>query len=225
MSERWNEYIRRGLERAGGPVPFALQQWEFLLPVMNCVRRMTPRGGRILEVGCGSAILPSLLAHFGYQVTAVDNDPRIVELAREMAGFFRSPLTVTSGDAHDLRPFYDRFDAAYSLGVVEHFDPPVTTHLIAEQSRCAPVVVTAVPSKHTRYSGPVTDERLYSRRAFVKLVKQANLEVTESFVYGMLPTWTAIQLSRLAPKAVYRPLQDFFTYGMGICVVGRRRAT
>lgn len=222
MSDRWHEYIRGGVERAGGPIPFAFQQWDFLRPVIECVRRVTPPGGGVLEVGCGSAILPSLLAHFGFRVTAVDNDDRIVELGREMAEFFRSPVTVERADAFDLSPYHGRFDVAYSLGVVEHFDAPVTEKLIAEQARCAPVVVTAVPTRHTRYAAPVTDERLYTRAQFTRLVQHAGLHVTESFVYGSLPTWAAIQLGRLAPKVVYRPLQHVFTYGMGICVVGRR---
>jgi SAM-dependent methyltransferase len=223
MSDRWRDYIRQGLDQAGGPFPFALQQWEFLQPVVRCLRRVTPSGGRILEVGCGSAILPSLLAHFGYQVTAVDNDERIVGLAREMAAFFRSPLSIELGDAHDLSPWHGKFDVAYSLGVVEHFDPPVTSQLIAEQARCAAAVLTAVPTKHTRFSGRVTDERLYSRGQFVQLVRHAGLDVTESFVYGSLPTWTARQLDRTAPKVMNRALQYVFTYGMGICVVGRNR--
>jgi len=221
MSDRWHEYIRRGVEQAGGPIPFALQQWEFLQPVVSCLRRVTPPHGRVLEVGCGSAILPSLLAHFGYEVTALDNDERIVAFGREMADYFRSPAQVHVGDAHNLGPWHGRFDVVYSLGVVEHFDPPVTSALLAEQARCAPTVVAVVPTRHTRYAARVTDERLYSRRAFANLVRQAGLSVTESFVYGSLPTWTARQLGRFAPKALYRPYQDLFTYGMGICVVGR----
>lgn len=222
MSDRWHDYIRGGVDRAGGPIPFAFQQWDFLRPVTECLRRVTPAGGRMLEVGCGSAILPSLLAHFGFHVTAVDNDDRIVDLGREMAAFFRSPATVERGDAFDLSPYHGRFDVAYSLGVVEHFDAPVTQKLIAEQARCAPVVVTVVPTRHTRYAAPVTDERLYTRGQFSRLVRQAGLDVTESFVYGDLPTWTAVQLGRFAPKSIYRPLQHVLTYGMGICVVGRR---
>jgi SAM-dependent methyltransferase len=222
MSDRWHEFIRGGVERAGGPVPFALQQWEFLQPVVACVRRVTPAGGRILEVGCGSAILPSLLAHFGYAVTAIDNDERIVALGREMATFFRSPVKVEQGDAHNLGPYHGRFDVVYSLGVVEHFDPPVTQQLLQEQGRCGPTVVAVVPSRHTHYAAPVTDERLYSRNEFVRLVRGAGFDVTESFVYGSLPTWTARQLSRVAPKVILRPIQHLCTYGMGIGVVGRR---
>ena len=146
-------------------------------------------------------------------------------LAREMAAFFRSPLAVERGDAHYLERWYGKFDVVYSLGVVEHFDPSVTSQLIAEQARCAATVVTAVPTKHTRYSGPVTDERLYSRAQFARLVRDAGLDVKESFVYGSLPTWTARQLGRTAPKLLNRALQHLFTYGMGICVVGRKPGT
>ncbi len=222
MSDHWYEYIRGGIHRAGGPIPFALQQWEFLTPVLGAIRRYAPAGGRILEIGCGSGILPSLLAHFGYRVTAVDNDERIVGLAREMTDYFRSSVAVELGDAQDLGHWHGRYDLVYSLGVVEHFEPEITARLLADQARCAPVVVAAVPTRHTHFAAPITDERLHSRARFVRIVKHAGLDVAESFVYGSLPTWTYTQLNRVLPKIILRPAQYVFTYGMGICVVGRR---
>jgi SAM-dependent methyltransferase len=223
MSDRWHEYIRGGIERAGGPIPFALEQWQFLAPVVERIRRSTPQGGRILEVGAGSAIFPSLLAHFGYQVTAIDNDERIVRLGREMAEYFRAPISVACGEAHDLRPWHGGFDLVYSLGVVEHFDASETQQLLTEQSRCAPMVIAVIPSKHTHLSGSHTDERIYTRAQFARVVRGAGLDVRESFVYGDLPTWSSRQMARILPKVVTRPVRHLFTYGMGICVVARKR--
>jgi 2-polyprenyl-3-methyl-5-hydroxy-6-metoxy-1,4-benzoquinol methylase len=223
MSDRWTEYIRGGIERAGGPVPFALNQWSFLAPITAAIARHCRSRGRLLDVGCGAGIYSSLLAQHGYQVTGVDEEPRIVALAREMAEYFRAPAVFDQGSAFDLYAWHNRFDLVYSLGVVEHFDADVTVELIKEQSRCAPLVMVIIPTRHTRFSGPPTDERFYSRRQFERLIAKTGLHIRESFVYGDLPTPAAVAAGRFLPKVVNRPMRHVFTYGMGLCCVAARR--
>jgi 2-polyprenyl-3-methyl-5-hydroxy-6-metoxy-1,4-benzoquinol methylase len=222
MSDRWTEYIRGGIERAGGPMPFALNQWSFLAPITAAIGRHTRKGGRLLDVGCGAGIYSSLLAHHGYAVTGVDEEPRIVALAGEMAEYFRAPTVFEQGSAFDLHRWHGQFDLAYSLGVVEHFDADVTVKLIEEQSRCAPVVVVVVPTRHTRFASPPTDERFYSRPEFEQVVARTGLVIKESFVYGDLPTPAAVAAGRLLPKVINRPIRHLFTYGMGLCCVAAR---
>ena len=223
MSDRWVDFIRGGIDRAGGPVPFALNQWAFLAPITAAIGRHAPPGGRLLDVGCGAGIYSGLLAHHGYAVTGIDEDPRIVALAREMAEYFRAPAVFEQGSAFDLRAWHGRFDLVYSLGVVEHFDADVTARLIEEQARCAPRVLVAIPTRHTRHAAPPTDERFYSRRAFEQLLAKTGLRLEESFVYGDLPTPVAVAAGRLLPKVINRPLRHVFTYGMGLCCVVSRR--
>src|SRR3954464_13625048 len=140
MTDRWNEYIREGLERAGGRIPFALRQWEFLAPVTAAVQRATRPDARLLDIGCGAGVYSSLLAHHGYQVLGIDEDPRLVALSRITAEYLRAPARFDHGSAFDLSRWYNQFDLVYSLGVVEHFDPDVTVRLVVEQARCAPLV-------------------------------------------------------------------------------------
>jgi SAM-dependent methyltransferase len=223
MTERWRSYIVRGVEGAGGTVPFALSQWAFLSPVFMAIRRALPTGGRVLDVGCGAGIFGALLSHHGFDVVGIDEDPDVVLLAREMVDFFRAVAQVEHGGAFDLSRYHDAFDLVYSLGVVEHFEREVTVQLIREQARCAPIVLVAVPSRFTRHAGRVTDERLYTRTQVCALVRQAGLRVRESFVYGDVPTNLARNLERALPKGAYRGLRHFLTYGMGICCVGQRR--
>ncbi|HTI39456.1 MAG TPA: class I SAM-dependent methyltransferase [Vicinamibacterales bacterium] len=222
MSDRWTDYIRGGIDQAGGPVPFALSQWSFLAPITAAIARHCPVRGRLLDVGCGAGIYPSLLAHFGYQVAGIDEEPRIVALAREMADYFRAPAAFEQGSAFDLGPSHGKFDLVYSLGVVEHFDADVTVTLIQEQARCAPVVLIVIPTRHTRFAAPPTDERFYSRRQFEGLVAKTGLRIRESFVFGDLPTPAAVAAARLLPKVINRPVRYLLTYGMGLCCVAAR---
>jgi SAM-dependent methyltransferase len=224
MSDRWIDYVRGGVDRAGGPVPFALNQWSFLAPITAAIARHSPRGARLLDVGCGAGIYSSLLAHHGYRVTGIDEEPRIVAFARAMSDYFRASAQFDHGCASDLTKWHGQFDLVYSLGVVEHFDADVTAELIKEQSRCAPVVLIVIPTQHTRFAAQPTDERFYSRSQFEKLVTRTGLEIRESFVYGDLPTTPAKATRWLLPKGLHVPIRHLFTYGMGICcVAGCRR--
>jgi SAM-dependent methyltransferase len=201
---------------------YGLEQWRYLFPVFLAIRRARPQGGRLLDVGCGAGIFTALLAHHGYEVLGIDEDPDIVALASEMAAHLRSPARVERGSASDLTPYYDRFDLAYSLGVLEHFAAPETVRLIGQQARCAPLVLVVVPTRFARYAAPVTDERLYRLGQLRRLVGRAGLRVRESFVYGDVPTATARNLERLFPAILYRKLQRVWTYGMNIGCVGMR---
>lgn len=223
MTERWKGYITQGVQAAGGPIPFALAQWAFLFPIFLAIQRVLPSGGKVLDVGCGAGIFTARLAHHGFEVVGVDEDPEIVAYAGEILDYLRSPARVERGSAFDLSRYYGVFDLVYSLGVVEHFEPAVTVRLIEEQARCARVVLVAVPTRFTRYAGPLTDERLYRRRQLNALVRQAGLRVTDSFVYGEVPTAVARNLERFLPGALYQRVKHACTYGMGICCVGARR--
>jgi SAM-dependent methyltransferase len=203
-------------------VPFALAQWTFLAPVAEAIRRALPHGGRLLDIGCGSAIFSSLLAHHGFEVVGIDEEEGIVCFAREMVEYFRTSVRVERGSAFRLEPYYGRFDLVYSLGVVEHFDRDVTVRLLREQARCAPCVLAAVPTRYTKYSGVPTDERFYRRREVIAIVREAGLQVVDAFVYGQVPTTLAINAQRLLPKVLYRSVAHVASYGMGICCVGRR---
>jgi 2-polyprenyl-3-methyl-5-hydroxy-6-metoxy-1,4-benzoquinol methylase len=178
-----------------------------------------------LDVGTGAGTFAALVAHNGFEVVAVDEDPEIVEYASEIAAFLRSPVRIERADAFDLSRYRDRFDLVYSIGVVEHFDRQDTVRLIAEQARCAPRVLVSVPTSFTSHAGRITDERIYSRSELSRIVSEAGLSVTRSFGYGDVPGMTGLALSRVLPRVGYRALQQFCGYSMAVCALGVRPAT
>jgi 2-polyprenyl-3-methyl-5-hydroxy-6-metoxy-1,4-benzoquinol methylase len=224
MTERWKTYINGGLEQAGGTLPFAFDQWQFLFPLYLAIRRATPSGGRLLDVGCGAGAFASLLTLRGYAVTGVDQDADVVARARITGQTLAGSATFEQADAFDLSPFHGRFDLAYSIGVVEHFDRDVTVSLIREQGRCATSVMVCIPTKFTKYAATITDERIYTLRQLERMVADAGLAPVDKFVYGEVPTSLARNFERALPAALYRQFQRTFSYAMGIGVVGRRRA-
>ena len=84
-----------------------------------------------------------------------------------------------------------------------------------------PSVLVVIPTKFTKYAADVTDERLYTRPELVAMVRDAGLTVTDSFVYGEVPTGLA-RNSGWRCRALYRGIQYGFSYAMGIGCLGRR---
>jgi len=78
---------------------------------------------KILNVGCGPGTEAILLAGMGYEVTALDFSPSMVELTKNNAAEMGVSLTVVEGDAEQL-PFDDgTFDAVvsnYALWAIPH---------------------------------------------------------------------------------------------------------
>ena len=223
MTERWKQYIAGGLDQAGSPIRFAIQQWMFLFPVYLAIRQALPEGGRILDVGCGAGAFTSLLGVHGYSVVGVDQDPDVITRARAVGQVLGGEAAFEQADAFDLSRFHGRFDLAYSLGVVEHFDRAVTVSLIEEQARCAGSVLVVIPTRFTKYAAVVTDERLYTRRQLNAMVRDAGLVVADSFVYGEVPTRLSRNLRLLLPSLLHRGFTHALSYGMGIGSLGRRR--
>jgi 2-polyprenyl-3-methyl-5-hydroxy-6-metoxy-1,4-benzoquinol methylase len=222
MTERWKQYIAGGVQQAGGPVRFAVEQWMFLFPLYLAIRKALPDGGRILDVGCGAGAFTSLLGAQGFAVLGVDQDADVVARAREVGQALGGDATFEQADGFDLSRFHGQFDLAYSIGVLEHFDRDVTVSLIKEQARCATFVLVAIPTQFTKYAAVITDERIYTRPELDAMVRDAGLTVTDSFVYGEVPTGLARNLERLLPGMFYRRFKHTFSYAMGAGSVGRR---
>ena len=78
---------------------------------------------KILNVGCGPGTEAILLAGMGYEVTALDFSPRMVELTKENSAEMGVCVTAVVGDAEQL-PFEDgTFDAVvsnYALWAIPH---------------------------------------------------------------------------------------------------------
>ncbi|MBG0775048.1 MAG: class I SAM-dependent methyltransferase [Desulfovibrionaceae bacterium] len=87
------------------------------------VARRTPRGGRVLDVGCGRGVMLRELARRGYDVAGVELDTTAARRARANIGADRVFPTVAEALAADAR----RFDAVTFWHSLEHFTNPGET--------------------------------------------------------------------------------------------------
>jgi SAM-dependent methyltransferase len=221
MSDRWWNYFEKHKEQGRHWLDGAISHWQFFKTFYGMVFRYLPDGSKVLDIGCGPGYSDLYLSAHGYKVTGVDNDERIISLAEGVRDQIGASLGYQHGDAFDLSPFYGKFDMAYSVGVLEHFDREVTIQLLQEQARCAPLVLISIPTKYTCYSDGITDERIYTMSQLKQIVRDAGMDVVTGFGFGdVTATPLQIWVKRLLPHAVYRLLQNH-GFAFNIAVIGR----
>lgn len=225
MSERWVQYIRDTIQKSGGLIPYAAEYWGYTLPIRQAIKEQVKPPAKILEVGCGAAILAILLHEQGYRVVAVDEDPEIIKIAQDSAKCFRSSLIIEQASAFDLSRYHEMFDLTFSLGLIEHFDRQTTIRLLQEQAKCSPLVLAGIPTKYTTYVARITDERFYTLREFKKIFREAGFEILKSFVHCDVPSKLSTNLERALPGAVHRFMQRQLSYAIGQCCLGRWRGS
>lgn len=221
MSDRWLEYHSKDLGQSNHWLKTAVNHWQFYQIFYGMVSRHIPLGSKIIDIGCGPGFSDLYFASCGYEVTAVDNDERIIQLTSEFANSLNIDLCCHQADAFDLSRYYGEFDLAYSVGVLEHFDRDITVALLKEQAKCANKVLICIPTKYTKYSAGITDERIYTIGELKQIVRDAGLDIVDSFGFGNVnATLSHRWFRRLLPHAIFRFLQNK-GYAYNIAVIGQ----
>jgi ubiquinone/menaquinone biosynthesis C-methylase UbiE len=106
-----------------------------------------PRVRKVLDLGCGTGMLLSLLARRSEFVVGVDSSPEMLELARKRRG----SAALVLADADHL-PFADRsFDAVISVTLLQNMPDPAAT--VREVARVAKpegiLILTTLKRKHS----------------------------------------------------------------------------
>jgi SAM-dependent methyltransferase len=177
------------------PLAHFADRWRFEEPLYQEIARSVPDGGKVLEVGSGSGANLVLLAARGFQVAGVEYRPRVVEAARDVASSLKVEVPYDVADA---------FDLAFSVGMIEHWPREDAVRALHEQAKAARVVVVNVPTRYTRYTGEITDERFYSRRQLREIMREAGLSTVRSLAYGDVPNFAGRVCRLLLPELVYR---------------------
>jgi SAM-dependent methyltransferase len=100
-----------------------------------------------LEAGSGPGVMSAFLAMAGVQAIAVDNDPEVLEVARESASRWPVQPEFIEGDIFHLDQLGREVDVVFSQGVLEHFGDEEVREIVRESLAIAPRLVFSVPSK------------------------------------------------------------------------------
>lgn len=141
INESWNQDPKRTL--------FTLARYKF-------VAKMLAGSGHVLEVGCADAFGTRLVQQSVAKVTAVDFDPVFIQDAKDR----RNPAWPVELFVHDMLdgPVPGKFDAIYSLDVLEHIAPEHEQRFILnmlESLTDAGVMIVGMPSLESQaYASP-----------------------------------------------------------------------
>jgi 2-polyprenyl-3-methyl-5-hydroxy-6-metoxy-1,4-benzoquinol methylase len=166
--------------------------------LIELVIQDTPTNGRVLEVGCGTALLSLILADRGFEVTALDISKEVVDYAQKRSCLNKIKLKFVQGDSFNLSSlFEDRFfDTVCHSGVMEHFSDADIVRGLSEQRRVSKKVIFSVPNGRVK-SAPnlFGDERFLDQEKWMGLIKKAGFNKVKMFggydlpryVYFILP--------------------------------------
>jgi SAM-dependent methyltransferase len=204
----------------------AYNSWLSHSTSLGYMLKYQPPPARVLSIGCGPAMFDILLAAYGYEVTSLDSDPKVLESVKRSMQRFEVKLDLRLGDAFDLRAFHDSYDVAFSGGLVEHWHGTKTIELIAEHARCAPRVQIEVPTRYTllldNIPEVIEDAHLYKPGEFASQFRKAGLRVEKIYSVGGVPTRTRRVVENLLPPYLFRRLQGLTGYGMGVGIIATR---
>ena len=125
----------------------------------------------ILEIGAGGANLAIFLSTLGKQVTAMDKNEKVLEVAQQNCKRFGGRVEFLRADAFQT-PFQDRtFDLCMSQGLFEHFSDEEILALVKEQVRIARRVLISIPN-HYYPVRDFGDERLLPTGQWSELIKR-----------------------------------------------------
>jgi SAM-dependent methyltransferase len=195
LSRDWFQYFKdRGIDNF--PL-FLYYYYAFRPPEINRIKKHVPEGGSIIELGCGSALLSILLSSMGYEVMAVDNDPRVVQLARHNNERLAGRARIELMDLFEAPKKVGRvFDLAYSEGVIEHFRGEALKEVVRVHGELGKKVMFVVPAHEDPL---VTDQDTYSFKELERLCRSAKLKPIDRFGMGTgLIKWSR----RLLPPVV-----------------------
>ncbi len=146
-------------------VIFTEEDFENYLAVtrssLDFYKKHLGEGAKILELGCGLGVGPIPLSTFGYDITGIDNDMKVVEAATKNAKKFGKNIIIIYGDIFDIDKMFgpDSFDVCMSGGLLEHFSESQIKDLIAKQLIVAPILIASMPL--ASHPGEVWDDGIY----------------------------------------------------------------
>lgn len=158
----------------------------------------------VLEAGCGDGFGTRIVRQHVFDLTAVDTDPRSIEEAK-LASSERWPVNFFEADVRDLAQLSKRYDAVYSLDVLEHVSPD--DDFLGALKTLAPVAVIGTPSLESQQYA----SRL-SRLGHVNCYTGKNLKIRlEQF-------WSQVFLFTMHDEVLGTSYTPMAQYLLALCV-------
>ena len=172
----WGEYYRDGASLAS-----FFASLHYHEPLLRAVLEGKPSSA--LEAGSGPAIMSSFLAMAGIETIAVDNDPGVLEVARESARRWGVQPTFVEHDILQLEQLGRTVDVVFSQGVLEHFEDEQIRELTRQSLVIAPRFVFSVPSKWYGHKD-FGNERLFTAERWAEILNGLGRVTVTPYFYA-----------------------------------------
>ena len=136
----------------------------------------------IIETGCGTGIISLYLAQKGYKVVAIDNDEKMINLAKQISSIAKENENIPEYLKEDIIncKFDRQFDVAFSNGVYEHFNDKTIINTIKNIFNFCQYNILSVPSNFfNKKEATYGNERFMSKKDWLKIFDSANFQVVE----------------------------------------------
>jgi len=176
----FSNYYKSEIERYGGSKKYILAKAKEKRALLNRVIQYSD-GGKILEAGSGSSSNSIYLSNKGYDVVAVDNDKKILSLAKNLSESFKNkPKFIKK----EIKNFNGSYSVIFSHGVLEHFKDKEIIELINKELELGEHIIFSVPSDFFKKAQAINgDERFMSVKKWRDLISKSNGKIVEEFSY------------------------------------------
>lgn len=143
---------------------------------------MESRPRRVIEAGCGTAVMSAYLAKQGVETVALDLDPDVIRRARQNTASVGADSMVLRGDIFRMPFGVGTFDVVFSQGVAEHFDDREIRAMVESGLSVSPQVLLSVPSRyyHSRDFG---NERLLTDIEWAAILEGLGVVRSQYYYY------------------------------------------
>jgi ubiquinone/menaquinone biosynthesis C-methylase UbiE len=176
------------------------RQYSFLSQKRLVLEMLEGERGRLLDLGCGPAVMEESLVARGFSVWGVDASPAMIEHGRERmaAADLQDRCSLALGDITRLGGADGFYDAVIGMGVLEYLsDYSPALREMHRVLRSGGVAVLTVPNRVSPYHA--------ANRAFHHLRALAGRRPPERLTVNLSVPW---QLDRLLEQHGFRKLES-----------------
>ncbi len=182
----WYELYLEDLKKKENVINYINDKISYKKNFINLIKKYSTNH-KIIETGSGTGVISTYLASIGFDTTAIDIDPQMLELANHIAKMYNhdNKAKFVKDSIFELNYKDEEFDVSFSNGVLEHFNDEEIIDTLKKQMRIAKYVVFGIPTKYFRKEEAMYgDERYLPLSKWRKLIKASGGKILEESSMG-----------------------------------------
>lgn len=169
-------------------------------------------GKSILDAGCGTAHMTMELLHQGYDVTAIDNSPELIECAQEIISSNNYTADLQVLDLVNAKVLgKDRFDTILCLDVLEHIPDDVLAiknlcYVLKNNGRLI-IAVPALGSLYGLRDKNIGHYRRYDNKQLTNTLIACGLDIEKLRYWNFLGLLPTLFYEKLLHRKIYEGMR------------------